>query len=312
MQMQLPGPAADILPLALLASAAHPDPVWRQRLALHLDNFIASRRPIHSAGLVRDVLARHLDEKGRPSGQEPPALELAVRLVRLVFCRQTPRYTIRRVRIVRPLRCGFGRGLLVQVSRTRDLECSAYGPPFSPPPSEYHLFMGAIAPRVRALQEAAARLCARCIAEDGFRLEMTGNLPCQTQLVWLPRYSLLGDRPLDTTDLQVTSRDDKLEVRTTTPESIIRFSACLAQNQWLTLRTGQPYDHSVIVALSEFEGSSGTLPALALVRDGEGWLRVPPGALELGADEKNAIIRWLCPVESLPQERSVPQFPLQL
>src|SRR5262249_49308302 len=90
----------------------------------------------------------------------------------------------------------------------------------------------------------------------------------------------------------------QVRIRTTTAESIIQFTACLARGDRLILRDGTRTGR-VVVTLRDFDGDSADLPALASYTAAETWLRgLPSLRLDLTDEEREAIARWLYPPEA--------------
>src|SRR5205823_1078960 len=94
--------AEDAVPLVLLAALAYPDRDLRCSLLGRLDALIESRRPLHSPARARMALSC-LPARNRAAFRlDPLCLELAVRVLRLVFARATPRRSRRWVHIEDP------------------------------------------------------------------------------------------------------------------------------------------------------------------------------------------------------------------
>jgi hypothetical protein len=149
-------------------------------------------------------------------------------------------------------------------------------------------------------QAPAARSLVRATvsAGAGFCVRVRGELPWP-HLTHLAAGSLLGGRPLNIAGLEITGEPGDLRVRTTTPESILRLTACLARREPLVLRQQGATPGRVVVSLRDFEGDEAVLPALVSYTSAETWLQgatVPP--LELEDDERLALARWAYPPES--------------
>jgi hypothetical protein len=304
MQTQLSDPAADTLPLAFLASVAHPDASLRERVAGRLDDYIAARQPLHTSEQVCEFLARQAGTPLEPFSLEPAAL--AVRLVRLAFVKQTARFAQVRVRLGSSAALDNHGGLLIAPSlKSRYLERFSLGVRHREPEDAFHLVTSAIEPRLKQLAAANARFRVTCRSVAGFRLAVRGRLPWKlteqpASLRGLQQGSTLGSKTLESAGLRLECKGNVLSVCTTTPESIIQFSACLARGERLILRQRHQTLGAgrIVIALRDFEGARAVLPAVAGYSGRETrWLRVPrlpPGPpLALGTQDKAAIARWL-------------------
>jgi hypothetical protein len=225
---------------------------------------------------------------------------------------------LRHVRLVSSRTLGEGGGLLVTTSgrgrelQGRYLERLAYGKRRQRHRSgdPFHLIAAAIGPRVRQLQEQRRQVRAVCRTRSGYRVTITGDLPWsgseqQPYFTWqLQNCGTLGNgKRLDAVGLKVERKEDAVVVQTTTPESIIQFSATLARGELLTLRYAgggggaSPSEENVgrvVVALEDFEGSSADLAAVAGYGETEHWLRAPAvPRLTLSLEDRMAIARWL-------------------
>jgi hypothetical protein len=317
--------ADNSLALVFLTSAAHPDPELRRRVASQLDVQVAAAEPLHDPEEVRRFLLRQPGTPLEPFTLDPPALELAVRLVRLTFSRResTPALGLRCVRLVSSQTRGDGGGLLVRVRRRPGgsgwqlqgsyLERLAYGKRRQRGGSldPFHLVAAAVAPRWQQLQEQRRQVRVTCRARKGYRLTISGDLPWTGGLADVARglqyhSTLGGGRRLEAAGLTVEAKGKDVIIHTTTPESIIQFSASLARGEVLTLRcgsapptrlpqrgaSGQP--GRMVVALRDFDGGRADFAAAAGYSEPEGWLSAPPlPDLDLGVEDRLAIARWL-------------------
>jgi hypothetical protein len=327
LRTQRPLEADNSLALALLAAVAHPDPDLRRRVAARLDAEIAAAEPLHDPEEVRRFLLHQSGTPLEPFSLDAPALELAVLLVRLTFSRREsmPALGLRCVRLVGSRTQGDGGGLLVRVRRRPRrsswqlegwyLERLAYGKrrgrasAFDP----FHLVAAALTPRLRELEARRRQVRATCRARQGYHLTVSGDLPwarfpVRADLARALQYHsvLSSGKSLNTAGLTVESSGNDLIIHTTTPESIIQFSASLARGEVLSLRcgwvparlpaspgsTGQP--GRMIVALRDFEGGSAEFAAVAGYGEREDWLCAPAlPHLAPGVEDRLAIARWL-------------------
>jgi hypothetical protein len=294
---------ADALPLVLLAAVTHPDVATRKRLADRLDTAIEQRRPLYTTERLRRFLRAQHGTRQEPFRLDRLAQKIAVRLLRIVFARGTPRFVKHWVRISSPDSVDDDSGLVVNHDlKSLYFERRPRGPRLKPFVG-CHLLSGMIAPHLRLRQRALVR--AICRATDcGFSLRVFDDLS------WSPSApvggSLLGSgRPLASLGLTLEPMEDGLLVRTITPEGIIQFSACLARGVWLVL-SGEPLGsrsppirERVLVGLRDFEGDEAEMPVLVICSDSEPWLRgAPKLPLELPLEDREAIARWLYPPES--------------
>jgi hypothetical protein len=270
---------ADTLPLVLLAALTHPERALRLRLLARLDNAIEERRPLHSESVVRAFLA-HCTEL------PPLAREVAVRVVRLTFARRTHGAARRWVFLGTGSRHGHG-GLAVtnrlEVLRLRRFVQNS-GPTYRR--GDPRLLLGRLEARLRGLSPAGAVARATCRAEDGFCLSLSSDLPWSRNLTRISPEGWLAGTALAALGLTAQRDGDLVRIRTTTPESIIRFSAALARGEYLEVCRH-------FVALHDFDGDEAELPVLTCWAHGERWLQgLPALTVELGAEDVIALAAW--------------------
>ncbi len=302
--MTTPTQSPDELPLVLLAATAHPDGSFRAHLRRRLDDALEARRPLQPEHKVRAYLARQHGTPLEPFALDPLTFEIAVHLLRLVFANATPKVGRRRLRIVSCEVFDDDSGLIVSPQLTSQyLEREALGQGRGRALRRAaHFIAGWAAARLVRFSRPGRTVRAVCRAQDGYRLIVRGELPWKGGTVYPAGASTLGRRPLnDGSGLEIVgAADGATVVRTTTPESVIRFSAALARGEQLTLRPNlHPCPGRVVVGLRDFEGDEIELPVVVSYGDAEPWLRGAPALpLELDLDERVAVARWLYPVES--------------
>jgi hypothetical protein len=294
---------ADEVPLVLLSATAHPDVAFRAHLARRLDDALEARRPLQHEHKVRAFLARQHGTPLEPFALDPLTFEMAVRLLRLVFANSTPKVGRRRLRIVSCEVFDDNGGLIVSPQlKSQYLERFALGQGRGRVMRwAAHFVAGWALGRLVQFSQPGRTVRAVCRAQDGYRVIVRGELPWKGVPVYLAGASTLGKRRLsEGSGLEIVGAPDGgTMVRTTTPESVIRFSAALARGEQLTLRPNlHPCPGRVVIGLRDFECDEAELPVVVSYADSEPWLRGAP-ALPLGLDldERVAIARWLYPVE---------------
>lgn len=332
---------ADTLPLVLLAAVGHPDSVFRDRLCERLDAVIEAGRPLHSAAEVREFLIDQPGSPHEPLYLEPLALDLCVRIVRLLFSHRTRklgRITLRTISCevldddgglvinhqLKPI-C-FERFISSKAPqparrkhKTRGLDAHdrmlrKAGRRYRKMLGRSSVFVaGGVTSRLRQFDTSDQLLQAKCRVEDGFHLTLTGDLPWPASdlidntdalgsrrfgpTVRLADGSTLGKhRGFASLGLAVEFRLGELHLRTTTPEAVLRFSACLTRGERLVLQDAGPSPGRVVVLLRDFEGDSARLPAVVTYAGAETWLRGLPGIpLPLNEEERLLIAGWAYP-----------------
>jgi hypothetical protein len=303
-QTRRPPEADNSLALLFLASVAHPDAELRRRVAGQLEDHIEAAGPWHQPDEVRRFLLEQTGTPLEPFALDPPALELAVRLVRLAFCRRAAESKLHSVRLVSSRTIGEDGGLLVftrgkdRQLRGRYLKRLAYDKrrQRQTPVDPFHLVAPAMTPRLRELQAQRRAVQATCRARNGYRLTLAGDLP------WGPSQTAADFARQRQVGLEAAGlkaelgKKNDVIISTTTPESIIRFSASLARGELLTLRGGAHPGTSgrVVVALRDFEGAKADFAAVAGYGTREDWLCAPPvPRLEVSVEDRIAIAHWL-------------------
>jgi hypothetical protein len=328
----------------LLAALGHPDRALRDRLRCRLDAAIEAGQPLHSEDRIRDFLTTQPGTPLTPFYLDPLALEVGVRVTRLLFSRQTRKHARRTLRLTSceglDDECGL---VLNHHLKSLYLERFVYSRKKRSSPRrrrhgaerpEYHgllvhracrrfdrllqhstvLVSGGATPRLQQFG-TYRRIDAECRAEDGFCLTLRGDLPWAaadllTEAGLNPRSlgpkvrladgSTLGaHRGLAALGLALEAQPGELRLRTTIPESVLRFSACLARGERLVLRDAiGRAPGRVVVLLRDFDGASARLPAAVSYAGAETWLRgLPPFSLPVDDDERLAIARWAYPPE---------------
>src|SRR5262249_2825153 len=159
-----------------------------------------------------------------------------------------------------------------------------------------HLIAGRVAPRVRQLQEARAPVRATCRAADGFCPRLARELPWSHPFN-VPGHVLAPGKPPPSLGPAPALRPASLALRTTTPESVIQLSACLARSERLVFRGGAGQATGrVIVSLRDFDAGQTEFPVLVSYSGAETWLRgAPELPLALPPEDRLAVARWLYP-----------------
>jgi hypothetical protein len=289
----------DALAVVLLAMVGHPDRDFRRRLTRWLDAVIAERGPFHTEQQVRSFLRRPLPTSVGPLVLDPPAREIAVRLLRLVFAVHTSRVACRWLRLVRTALRDDAGGVMIsrhlQTMRTEDfLRCERH----KVLRATCSLAAGMIVPRLRQFQEPDTSVQVTCRVGPGFNLSLTGKLPWKYASAICARSTLGPGKRLDHLGVGCVEEGAALRLQATTPEATIAFSAALLRGDRLVLR-GPGLGEKVIVTLRDFEGEETELPAEVHRAGPETWLARAPGVTER-LDEEDAVevARWLYPPES--------------
>jgi hypothetical protein len=278
----------------LLAALAHPDHDLRNSLLRRLDALIESRRPLHSR--ARALLALScLPARNRVALRlDPLCVELALRVLRLVFAKATPRRSRRWLHIEDPDSEDAPSGVYLNAALDA-LEVT-------PGPRRRHRkgWLGCRLDPASALAQCSrfgsppAFARAVCRARDGFSLAVQSGVSWADGPSVLRQSRLVGGKGLEVLGLTAETVLSGLVLSTTTPESIIQFSACLARETVLCLSSGQTGPCAVVfVALRDFDGDEGEMPAVVGYRGIEGWVAgLPALPLELSVAERVALARW--------------------
>jgi hypothetical protein len=321
---------ADTLPLVLLAALGHPDSALRNRLLQRLDLAIEARQPLHSEQRARIFLTSQPGSDFEPFYLDRMALEAGVRVIRLLFTRKTRRVSKRMLRIVSCAALDERGGLVVnqdlkslylEHSLPRPKNCESQRRQRRMEQPEYHgclvhkarrrfqkglhhsavLVSGGISQRLGQLWMGRRAIQAECQVEGGFRLQLRGDLPwpleprtCQR----LDAGSTLGTHQgLTALGLAAKTEPEELSLHTTSPEAVIRFSACLARGERLVLRDSRDGSAGrIVILLHDFDGERTRFPAVVGYSGAETWLRsLPEIALPVTDDERLAIARWAYP-----------------
>jgi hypothetical protein len=290
---------ADAVPLVLLAALAHRDPCVRLRLAARLDALIEQRGPIDHEHKVRTFLARQRGSPTEPFFLDGLPLELAIRVVRLIYADATRKHQKRWLRIVSPEGFEEAGGLLV---RYPPLRCH---PAAQPPAGERwrkarmgtHLLTGVALARLDAFTRRRPFVRAMCRLGSSVQLWLSGDLSWGETHAILSGARLSTGRPLESLGMTCARTGDGVHFEGNSPEAMIQFSACLARGERLVLtaRPGKsPHDLTqVYVALDDFDGGEAELGCLACPAGEESWLTwLPPLALEIPLEDRVAIARW--------------------
>jgi hypothetical protein len=164
------------------------------------------------------------------------------------------------------------------------------------------LVAGMVFPRLLQFQQPGKLLRVVCRIEDGYRLLLKGELPWSNEYhSSLQTWSTIGDgKMLSSLELAVSKVEAGTCVHTTTAESVIRFSACMARGEHLVLRDSRTSEAGrVVIPLRDFDGDEGELRAVVSYSDAETWLRgFPSLSLDLGQEDRLAIARWAYPPEA--------------
>jgi hypothetical protein len=297
----------DALALVLLAAVGHPERAFRRRLTRWLDAAITEDRPYHTEQQIRSFLRRPLATSLGPLVLEPPAREIAVRLLRLVFARDNPRFASRWLRLVRTgLRDDAGGVMISRHLQTMQMESFLRCERRKDLRGTCSFAAGMIGPRLRQLQEPDTSVRATCRAVPGFSLRLTGRLPWKHTVALCARSTLGPDKRLDHLGVRCETGGDGVSLRAATPEATIAFSAALLRGDRLLLR-GPGLVEKVVVTLRDFEGGEAELPATVHRAGPETWLARVPGLFGR-LDEQDAVevARWLYPPESWSRSGSRP------
>jgi hypothetical protein len=338
---------ADTLPLVLLAAVAHPDRRLAARLRRRLDAAIEEGGPLHGTAEVHQFLIGQGGTPGAAFYLEPLAVEVGIRVVRLLFSQRTHkvgRQTLRTVSCevlddtgalvfnhrLKPVH--FERFYAVKPPRPRWRTRREEDEEEAPRPERrlrkahrrYQKMLGrssvfvagGVRPRLAEFDTGPRLVQAECRTEGGFCLTVCGDLP------W-PRCDLAGDRDPQLTPrgrravhltdgsslgghhgfrslgLAVEPGPGEVCLRTTTPESVLRFSACLSRGDRLVLQDAGVAPGRVVVLLRDFDGDAARFPVAVSYAGAETWLRgLPALPLSLDDDERLAIARWAYPPEA--------------
>jgi hypothetical protein len=285
--------------VTLLAAVGHPDREYRRQLARWLDAVIAERGPCHHEHQVRSFLRQPLATSLGPLVLEPSAREIAVRLIRLVFSRDTPDFARYWLRLVRTdLRDDTGGVMITRRLQTMQMESFLRCERRKSLRTTCSFAVDRIGPRLRQLQEPDKSVRVTCRAGNGFSLLLSGKFPWDNEDD-LCAHSILGaGQRLDHLGFQGEGQGNVYHLRTTTPEAVIAFSAALLRGDQLLLR-GPNLAGRVTVTLHDFEGEETELPAVVRHAGPETWLARAPSVSEyLGEEDAAEIGRWLSPPES--------------
>jgi hypothetical protein len=296
---------ADAVPLVLLATLAHPDAGVRLRLLTRLDVLIEKRLPHYPRANVRAFLARQRGSSREPFYLDDLPLELATRIVRIIYATQTPKHHKRWIRIVSPEGFEDKGGMLL---RHPPLHCHSA----SVPPAGYrggkarmgtHLLTGNALERIARFNDHKQKARAFCSIGAHLTLHVQGDLPWHDPALILARATLSGGRPFASLGFVGERSEGGVRFTASTAEAIIQFTACLARGERLVMPVWQGNRFNertrIFVALRDFDGESAELPALVSHSAAESWLTwLPPLELEVPLEERLAIARWAYPPES--------------
>jgi hypothetical protein len=257
----------DFLPLALLTASAHPDEATRGRVAELVDAFLLRRRPLQAEGEVRGFLAARAGRDLDPAYREPPLLDLAVRVVRLVFARGTPEHW----------KCTLHLGRCSDDGDAPDLVLGPQLAPVSPDnfPRRLVVTVGGdvLVPWLRSVQVPEGVVEVRCSVSEGVVFRVRGTLPWPAYAADV-RVALAHPAGLHSLPgVRVERRGRGLRLAAVIPEDVIRLSAALARGGRLVLRSERyPHRGRVVVGLRPLEGEWGELPAAVACPLPAAWL----------------------------------------
>jgi hypothetical protein len=289
----------DVLPLVLLASVSHPDTAFRERLTTRLDAAIEERRPLHTAEEVRQFLLRQPGTPLEPFYLDPAALEIAVQIIRLVFTRQTPKVTKKRVRIVSCEVFDDEGGLVVNHHlKPLYMERLAYARRLMRK-AKTEFVAGMVMQRMEQFGKGESPVRTMCHLDD-VCLRLTGEFPWDptTSRTHMEVTALSTGQRLDPNAFQLERKGNRWVFRPVTPEAMIRFSAFLPRGERLVFRAGRAAGR-VIVTMREFEDEAASMATMVSYGNVESWLRgVPAPALALEDEDRYAIAQWAYPPDS--------------
>jgi hypothetical protein len=277
-------------PEILLAAFAHPDRSFRDSLLARIDAWIAARQPFHTNKEVRGFLAGLVGTPQAPFSLDGIALEVATRVVRILFARCTRWHYKYGLRLISADAFDGGAGFVIRHSPLR-----AVGGAISCDGSSHfrrrgcQLFAGPLMVEASGLLHRPVQ--AVCRARDGFVLEVTGDVRWDLMSSYWQPGRAPQPSPLARFGLVGELTDTGIRLRTPSPEGIIQLSALLVRQELLVLPVGA--DSRVVVGLRDFDGPSTLLPAFCLRVAERTWLQgLPPMALDLTEADAAAMARW--------------------
>lgn len=279
----------------LLASVAHPSLRTRERLAWRLDDLIAARRPFCSTTQAHDLLV----SRSRGSAYlDPVTLDLASRLVPLLFARKTHRHHKRwlSIRATSPEDAEKGQTLVIRHPPllARSTEAPEDGHP-QRARNGCILHVSRLLARLGQFRLGGTRPRAVCRAEGGgFVVEVRTDGAHWSNPALVLNSGTVAGVSLASLGWTCEATPTSLRLRAATPEAIIHFSACLLRGEAMDLPAGYYASHGrVQVLLRDFDGDQAELRARLNGVGNEDWVdRLPPLSLDVTLTEAAAIGSW--------------------
>jgi hypothetical protein len=271
----------------------------RERLARRLDDFIASRRPFCSVHQARDLLLGRSRYSRDATYLDPISLDLASRLIPLLFARRTRRH-YKRWLSIRATPANDKAAPEAIVVRHPPLTARSTAAPEDDHPRRARngcvLAVGAMHQRLAQIHPIEARPHAVCrLTGGGMVVEVTARMVSWGSPGAILTTGTLAGRSLLAMGLTCDYEIPALRLTASMPEAIIQLSACLSRGEVMDLPAGGPLhaQKRVLVGLRDFDGDEGVLPARLNHAGSEGWLdRLPPMSLDVSLSEAAAIASW--------------------
>lgn len=287
------------LPLVLLASVGHPDPEFRHDLRRRLDEATDRTDPLYSTCEWRSLFRRVHRSRKNGLGLNEPLRELAIRVGRLAFPRNSA-HSRQRFLVGRGDRFGGLDGILIEsnLKVIRLSRSSFTRHRVNRMEADCRLLLTRAATRLEQFQKREPLLRAICRFNEGPRLELTGEFPWSQNANLITSSTLGPTATLSSLGVRTEFMGNTFCIWPGTAEGIIRFSAALATGETLWLRSHGGHG-LVVIRLCDNDEEIATLPVLSCLNRSEDWLqRIPLPAMELSQEDKIAITHWAYPVDS--------------